>query len=202
MYEQKAAFFDGQVAAPWAADDYGPDEWSKLRDLFAGMPDLKGCRVLEPGCGTGRLTEILADRVGEQGRVVALDVSSAMVDAAKKRIQGRLNATVHLGAVESFPFDGELFDCVFCHQVFPHIDEKQTALARFAAMLASGGRVIVSHFIGFDEINDVHRKAGSAVADDLMPDEADMRKLFQEAGLNVTSIEDRESRYFLSAIKK
>ncbi|MDH5244598.1 MAG: class I SAM-dependent methyltransferase, partial [Chloroflexota bacterium] len=41
--------------------------------------------VLDAGCGSGRVTELLAERL-ERGRVVALDGSPAMVEAARRRL--------------------------------------------------------------------------------------------------------------------
>jgi len=61
MYEAKAAYFDASVKAPWAAAEYGPEEITKLDRLVAHIGPLRGLKVLEPGCGTGRLTEILSD---------------------------------------------------------------------------------------------------------------------------------------------
>ncbi|MFL5649437.1 MAG: class I SAM-dependent methyltransferase, partial [Chloroflexota bacterium] len=42
-------------------------------------------RVLDAGCGSGRVTEMLAERL-PRGRVVALDGSAAMVDATRERL--------------------------------------------------------------------------------------------------------------------
>jgi demethylmenaquinone methyltransferase/2-methoxy-6-polyprenyl-1,4-benzoquinol methylase len=44
-----------------------------------------GERVLEPGCGAGRLTEILAERVGPDGGVMAFDASRAFMRLAAER---------------------------------------------------------------------------------------------------------------------
>src|SRR3954454_78211 len=41
--------------------------------------------VLDAGCGSGRLTERLIDRVPD-GRVIGVDVSASMIDAARKRL--------------------------------------------------------------------------------------------------------------------
>ena len=42
-------------------------------------------RVLDAGCGSGRVTELLAERL-PSGRVIALDGSPAMIDAARGRL--------------------------------------------------------------------------------------------------------------------
>jgi SAM-dependent methyltransferase len=119
-YRAKTVFFDAQVHADWAAETYGPNEFEKLERLFAVTGPLSGSRLLEPGCGTGRLTEVLAERVGPHGRVVAMDISPGMVAAARKRLLRFANVDLHLGPLETMANRLGVFDQVICHQVFPH----------------------------------------------------------------------------------
>ena len=119
-YLAKAYFFDAQVQADWAAQDYGGDEVKKLDRLFAITGCLTGLRLLEPGCGTGRLTEVLAEKVGPRGQVVAMDISPRMVAAARQRLIGFTNVDLRLGSVEEMADQQGIFDQVICHQVFPH----------------------------------------------------------------------------------
>ena len=199
MYDKKAAYFDAQATAPWANYEYDPEESAKLERLFSYTGPLTGMNVLEPGCGAGRLTMILSDRVGPEGRVTALDISPAMIRAAEKRTRYRANARVYWDAIESFPLPGKAYDLILCHQVFPHFADKAKALRIMKPALKPDGKLILFHFINFAQINDHHRKAGTAVENDLMPEEAHMRRLFNDAGFDVTFIIDDEQGYFLSA---
>jgi len=202
MYEAKAAYFDANVAAPWAAAEYGPEELTKLDRLFAHTGPVEGLRVLEPGCGTGRLTEILSDHVGPTGVVVALDISPMMAEAARGRAATRENVEIYLGAVEEFPMEKEEYDLIVCHQVFPHFEDKKKILTSLSNALKPEGRFIVIHFINFDEINDRHRKAGTAVETDMMPEQDEMQCLFDESGLEIEFILNDHQGYFLSASVK
>ncbi|MBN2061974.1 MAG: class I SAM-dependent methyltransferase [Deltaproteobacteria bacterium] len=202
MYRAKAAYFDENVIAPWASSEYGPDEIEKLDRLFQHAGPLRGFRILEPGCGTGRLTEILSDKTGEEGRVVALDISPMMIDAAIHRNRGRDNVEIHLCAVEDFPAGEKSYDMILCHQVFPHFEDKKKVINIFSAALRPGARLILFHFINLNEINDLHRKAGTAVKMDMMPGEREMRGLFDDAGLDIVFITDDRYGYFLSATKR
>jgi demethylmenaquinone methyltransferase/2-methoxy-6-polyprenyl-1,4-benzoquinol methylase len=157
MNVAKAAFFDGQVSAPWAATEYGEDEAPKIRRLLTEAHIRDGLRLLEPGCGTGRLTEILAGAVGPSGRVDALEISPLMVEASRKRVAHRRNVRVHQVALEDYRDSGQGFDRIVCHQVFPHFDHKPAAVKRLADLLRPDGLVVIVHFINFAEINDVHR---------------------------------------------
>jgi len=202
MYEAKAAYFDANVDAPWAAAEYSPEEMTKLERLFDHTGPLQGLKVLEPGCGTGRLTKILSDRVGSSGFVVALDISPQMVKAAKRRVGARSNVQIHLSPVESFPIKNEEYDLILCHQVFPHFENKEKALKILSSGLKTKGKFIVTHFINFREINDLHRKSGTAVEKDLMPEENEMKFLFYKAGLKVETLFDDSLGYLLIANKR
>src|SRR4051794_29229018 len=61
------------------------------RDVLDRL-DLRGDeRVLDAGCGTGRVTALLVDRL-PQGGVVAVDGSQAMVDETRRRFGDRVEA--------------------------------------------------------------------------------------------------------------
>ena len=202
VYKAKAAYFDENAGAPWAAAEYGPDEMVRLERLFQHTGPLRGLKILEPGCGTGRLTEILSDLAGDKGSVVALDISPGMIDVARRRIATRRNVEIHLCAVEELPLEENRYDLILCHQVFPHFEDKRQVLAILSRTLKPDGRLIIIHFINFDEINDLHRKAGTAVASDITPGEEEMRRLFDGAGLDIAFIVDDHLGYFLSASRK
>ena len=227
MYAKKAAFFDGQADADWASDPYGASEWEKLDHLFSEIGDLSGKRILEPGCGSGRLTAILSEKVGDSGWVSALDISPEMTKRAKARLTSCLNVAVETRSVESFTppvsnnghvrppgttkdespgrfNDGGFhtnFDMVLCHQVFPHLEDKTACLNHFNRLLKPDGVMVLFHFIDFDKINDTHRKAGSAVAHDMMPDDAQMVSMFNESGFSIRFIRNNPNGYFLIADK-
>lgn len=199
-YREKAAFFDAQVQADWAAETYGPDEVEKLERLFAATGPLAGLRLLEPGCGTGRLTEVLAEKVGPHGQVVAIDISPQMVAVARQRLFRLANVDLRLGAVEAMADRLGVFDHIICHQVFPHFVDRAAVLEILARLLIPGGRLVISHFIPVAEINDVHRKAGTAVENDLMPPSDIMQSWCSQCRLTIKEWKDDENGYLLSAI--
>jgi demethylmenaquinone methyltransferase/2-methoxy-6-polyprenyl-1,4-benzoquinol methylase len=198
-YQAKATFFDAQVQAEWAAEEYGTEEMGKLERLFEITGPLAGLRLLEPGCGTGRLTAVLAERVGPLGRVVAMDISPQMVEAAYRRLDGCDNVELYQGSIEAMADRLGTFDHVICHQVFPHFADREAAFGMLARMLEPGGLLVISHFISITEINDVHRNAGTAVAEDLMPPAETMRRWCNECRLCIDTWQDDEDGYLLCA---
>jgi ubiquinone/menaquinone biosynthesis C-methylase UbiE len=200
MNEDKAQFFDSQTEEGWASSPFGPDELSKIDRMLTRGRVGKGMRVIEPGCGTGRLTAVLADVVGPGGFVFASDISENMIEAARKRVGDRPNVCLECASVESTPFDPQTYDAVICHNVFPHFDNKPEVVTHLVSALLPGGRFIVCHFMNSAWINDLHRKAHASVLNDLIPAETDMRAMLESAGLTVESLQDDESGYLLAAI--
>lgn len=201
MNRAKAEFFDSQVEEPWASSAFGPDEMGKIDRMLGQAQICKGMHVLEPGCGTGRLTVILADLVGPHGYVLGLDISSKMIEFAGRRIGSPDNVLLEWASVEGYAFDAESFDVVICHNIFPHFDDKPRAVAHLVAALKKGGRFIIFHFMNSAETNDLHRKAHSSVLNDMMPSLPEIRFMFKHAGLSLNYHTDYDDGYLLLAVK-
>lgn len=99
--------------------------------------------VLDAGCGSGRVTEQLADRLPD-GRVIALDGSPAMVDAARERLArfgDRVEYVVaDLGAPLPIP-DGSL-DAVLSTATFHWVPDHDALFRHLAAATRPGGWLV------------------------------------------------------------
>ena len=100
-------------------------------------------RVLDAGCGSGRVTEQLLDRLAADGRVVALDGSPSMVDAARERLArfgDRVEYVVaDLGA--PLPIDGQV-DAVLSTATFHWVPDHDAVFHTLAAVTRPGGRLV------------------------------------------------------------
>lgn len=124
-------------------------EWDRLRrELFgrqAGPGPLLGLLdetwvVGDLGCGTGQAAAALAPFVA---RVVAVDGSAAMLEAARERLAGRGNVELRSGELESLPVaDGEL-DAAVVFLVLHHVAEPGRALAEVGRALRPGGKLLL-----------------------------------------------------------
>jgi SAM-dependent methyltransferase len=84
--------------------------------------DPRDMRVLEIGCGAGRVTRALA---GVFGEVNAVDVSGEMVTLAKRALAGMPGVTVYLNSGKDLDVLGpQMFDFAFSCCVFHHISSK------------------------------------------------------------------------------
>ena len=116
--------------------------------------------VLDAGCGTGRVTKLLLERL-PRGRVVAVDASPSMVEAARSSLGDR--ATVIEADLAELELD-EPVDAVFSNAVFHWVPDHDRLFARMYAALRPGGR-IVAQCGGAGNIARFHALANEVAAD-------------------------------------
>src|SRR5438270_6052254 len=79
---------------------------------FSVLDIREGMSVLDVGCGTGDDPAILAQLVGNHGRVTGIDSSAAMVQHASRRCKGIANVSILPGDIHALSFPDEAFDRV------------------------------------------------------------------------------------------
>lgn len=99
-------------------------------------------RVLDAGCGSGRVTEMLLARV-PRGRVIALDASAAMLDEARRRLasQGDRVEFVQADLAQPLPI-GAPVDAVFSTATFHWVLDHDALFRNLAAAIRPGGRLV------------------------------------------------------------
>jgi SAM-dependent methyltransferase len=194
------AYFD-RCAQNGVMGEFEPNEAAKLPRFLLDWGLAPGEWVLEPGCGSGRLTERLAAVVGATGLVLALDLSPEMIARARRRglpPQVRL----HCGAAESVPAPDSSFDRVICLNVLPHFTALAAVLAELARVLVPGGHLWVNHFAGRDEVNAFHAGLDDPVRDHRLPPPAELRSGLEGAGFAVVLLGDDADGFRLHAVRR
>ncbi|MET8759779.1 class I SAM-dependent methyltransferase [Lentzea sp. NPDC004782] len=102
-----------------------------------------GEAVLDIGCGTGALLPALAQAVGAQGRVVAMDVSPRMVAVARKRARRWPNVEVRQADACDTDHGAAEFDAAVALGAFSAMPDVPAAVANAADALKPGGRLFV-----------------------------------------------------------
>jgi len=112
--------------------------------LLARLGDVTGESVLEIGCGTGALTAPLAAAVGDNGRVVSIDISEPMLGAARQRVgeQGLRNVTLVLGDAQVFDVEPAAFDLATSRMGVMFFADPAAAFRNIASALKPGGRLV------------------------------------------------------------
>ena len=137
------SFFDA-VGPEWdALRKVWSDDLLRARALVRLVPE--GLRAVDVGTGTG----VLALELAQLGvRVVAVDRSSRMLDAARARMDAAGVAGIELraGDASALPLaDGEV-DAAFAHMVLQYLAAPGEALREMARVVRPGGRVVVADF--------------------------------------------------------
>src|SRR5829696_953681 len=98
--------------------------------------------VLDAGCGTGRVTELLLARL-PRGRVVALDASASMLEQARRRLArfGAQVSYVHADLGQPLPI-GELVDAILSTATFHWVADHDALFANLGPVLRPGGWLV------------------------------------------------------------
>jgi ArsR family transcriptional regulator len=99
------------------------------------------------GCGTGQLTEVVAPYVR---RVISVDGSDDMLDAARQRLSGATNVDIRQGELESLPIESGELDVAMLSLVLHYSPEPPRALAEVGRVVRTGGRVLVVDMLPHD----------------------------------------------------
>lgn len=108
-----------------------------------------GMRVLDAGCGAGRVTVPAARAVGSGGEVVALDIQPGMLDKARRRakVAGLGNVRFMLSALGENMLPENRFDRAFLVTVLGEIPNKAAGLKEIVNSLKPGGMVSITEIL-------------------------------------------------------
>jgi ArsR family transcriptional regulator len=124
-------------------------EWDRLRrELFGDRLHLLALlslidaplAVADLGCGTGQISEALAPYAT---RVIAVDGSPEMLEAARLRLGRFDNVEVREGALEALPIESGILDVAIASLVLHHQPDPARVLAEAARILKPNGRALV-----------------------------------------------------------
>ena len=146
-----------------------------------------GMTVLDAGCGPGRLTVPIAKRVGEAGRVVALDRQPRMLRRLQRRLaeHGIANVETILGGLGEGRLPADRFDVALLVTVLGEIPDRAAALCEIRASLRAGGVLSVT-----EVLPDPHYQTLARV-----------RALAAEAGLTEQRLFEGRTGYTLNLVR-
>lgn len=111
-------------------------------------------KILDLGCGRGNETVQAALLTGPEGRATGLDITQAMIEAARKNAEdaGVTNASFILGDIENLPFENNSFDAVISNCVINHAEDKKRVYREIFRVLIHTGRFIISDAVAKDAL--------------------------------------------------
>ena len=96
--------------------------------------------VLDAGCGTGAVIELLHEKYPDK-QYTGIDISSKMIEVAQRK--NISNAVFMQGDCEELPFSDNSFDVVICSQSFHHYTRPQMFFNSVSRVLKPNGRLIL-----------------------------------------------------------
>jgi len=110
------------------------------RYIISDMLPVSGRRVIDLGCGYGRLTPCYVDRFDQ---VVLCDGSLSLLREAQAAVPTRV--VLVAADIARLPFRSASFDCVLAIRVFQHVRDLQGVLDEVRRITAVGGRLVFSY---------------------------------------------------------
>jgi ubiquinone/menaquinone biosynthesis C-methylase UbiE len=178
------------VTLPWA------------RNLVERARLEPGARVLDVACGTGAVARLAATRVGERGRVAALDVNRRML-AVGRSLPPPEGAPIewYEGSADALPFGEGEFDVLLCQLGLQFFPNRPAALREMQRVLTSAGCIAASVYTSIDRnpaadalADAVDRRLGDGVSyakrsEHSLADPVELRGLFDSAGFADVQLE-------------
>ncbi len=132
-----------QYATRW--NDPARDDWQRPDLILQAMSLQPGQTVADLGAGTGYLMPHLASAVGEDGRVLALDVEPAMVSYLQKRASSLSLSQVHAQAVapDASDLTPDSLDAIVTLNTWHHFEDRASYAATLKRALRPGAAVFV-----------------------------------------------------------
>jgi arsenite methyltransferase len=156
----------------WARDlGYPEPELERVPDAtvesFAGVANHwilgrvePGAVVLDLGCGAGTDLLIAAQMTGPTGRVIGVDMTSAMLDRARESAgaMGLDHVELREALIESLPVEDASVDAVISNGVIDLVPDKDAVLDEIDRVLRPGGRLQLADVVIHREVSEDARK--------------------------------------------
>jgi len=119
-------------------------EWQKPGAVVTAMGLAEGDRIADIGAGTGYFLPMISDRIGEEGKLYAVDIEPALLEHIEQREDFYHDNVVTVLAQPDDPKlpEGEL-DQILIVNTWHHIENRRAYLAKLARALNSRGRLLI-----------------------------------------------------------
>jgi len=124
----------------------------------------KGETVLDLGSGGGIDVFLAANKVGDDGKVIGVDMTEAMVETATQNAEagGYQNVEFKLGEIENLPIEDDSIDVIISNCVINLTPNKSVAFKEVFRVLKDSGRILISDIVTEGELPDEVRRSFQA----------------------------------------
>ncbi len=196
-HDQHQHFYDS-LAAEWDLM-FTAEDMERLSHLVDGLEIDDGWHILDLGCGTGVLFDMLRRRVGPAGTVTGVDFSLQMASRAHRNFPFD-NVNVVGADATNLPFKADTFDMAVSFASFDNFADQQKALVEAHRVLKTGAQFCIIYLVSSKELSEEHRQTGGLLATDKLPPREKMLELFDRSNFRTVRIEDHPGLYLACAV--
>lgn len=134
-----------------------PTEFAKIR---------KGDTVIDLGSGAGNDVFVARHEVGDEGKVIGIDFTPAMIEKARRNAEtlGYVNVEFRQGDIENMPVSDSVADVVISNCVLNLVPNKPAVLSEIYRVLKPGGHFSISDIVLIGELPHDLRQAAEMYA--------------------------------------
>ena len=151
-----------------------------------------GDKVLDVGIGTGILVSFILKH--HPSEIHGCDLAEKMLECVKHKFPGVLT---HLCDISELPLPENSLNIAFINGCFSNIMDKSRSLDNLYRLLRPKGRLVISHPLGREFIVELKKNAPFHL--DLLPSEAEARRLLEAHGFEITKFRDEAAFYLVVA---
>ncbi len=193
MNAQEIKFFD-DLSVRWDDDEILSTP-GKIAEILSFIGIRRGMDILDLGTGTGVLLPFLAEMVGNDGSITAVDISTGMLSQAIAKYGTLPNVHFVNKDFEEERIYGE-YDIIMLYSVYPHLHAPEKTLTTLMRHnLRPDGKIVIAFPTDETFINNIHRERKSA--SDLLPPADVLALRFGSWGLNAHSVSCSNTRYIV-----
>src|SRR5262249_23818099 len=137
--DKLAKLYDAEILPIWS------QKFGKLMLRHLALP--AKATVLDVGCGTCYPSLEILKKMDEQGRIIAIDASSPMLDEARAKAGPHSGKRIFFRSENALPklsFADDVYDLVVCNAALQDFEHPEAAIRDFARVAKPGGRVMVT----------------------------------------------------------
>ncbi|MCP4686210.1 MAG: methyltransferase domain-containing protein [bacterium] len=196
-HDKHQGFFDS-LAAEWDLM-FTAEDLERLSHVVDKLVVTEGMDILDLGCGTGILFDLLRRRVGSSGMVTGVDFSIQMAQKAHRNFPFD-NVSVVDADARNLPFAESTYDMAVSFAAFAHFSDKKRALSEIDRVLKPGAAFYILHLQSSLELAEEHNRIGGIVQDDKLPTADELREMFAASNFEQVHIEDNPGLYLAKAV--
>lgn len=196
--DKKQEYFDS-IGDDWDRD-LTAEDLERLAHLIDKINITEGIKVCDLGCGTGVLFDMLRRRVGEKGLIVGVDFAPHVAHRALRNFPFH-NIGVVEARASALPFYKENFDLVISFAAFAHFSHKDESIHQANHILKPGGRMVIIHLVGRNELARTHHQVGGPIDRDELPDRDQLEQMFKRGHFSRFELTDTPNLYLAIGFK-